>query len=443
MSKSWLIAIRELRERVGTRSFLLMSILGPAITILLTYILFAFGSEGKQEWNILIVDPSGIMENKILANEDKAAHYSFADNYMELEDFRDGKQFQKFDAMVEINEKVLGNKTVFVFHRKNPSVRMQTRVQFQVERRLEERMVDQFTKLSLADFRKIKQPMNVAFRDVYDPLNESADKRGWVGFFFGTMILLFIFLFGMTILRSISAEKSNRIVEVLMASVSPVQLMFGKILGIGLAAFLQLFIWFTIIALGLYGMREFIFIDQLDAVNVVGQIAGQTNAETLNQLFANQEYNDLVDLIYQRVNFGTMISFFLVFFVFSYLFYGAFFAAIGASSGSESDGQQFVLPVILILIASIYLGYFMLQNPDSPWVDYLQFIPFTAPMAVMVKLAYGYDAGSGYQLYLSLLTLFISALITLGIAGRIYKNGMLQFGHRVGLKHLFRWMKKN
>lgn len=441
MKNSWLIALRELRERVGNRTFFMLSVFGPALVLFITYILFAFGNEGKQEWNILIADPSGIMENKILANEDKAAHYSFADNYLEVEDFRDGKQFQQFDAMVEINEKVLANKTVFVFFRSQPSVRMQTRIQFQVERRLEERMVDHFTKLSLADFRQIKQPMNVAFRNANDPYNESADKRGWVGFFFGSIILLFIFLFGMTILRSVAAEKSNRIVEVLMASVSPIQLMFGKILGIGMAAFVQLFIWFGIIALGLYGMREFIFIDQFDAVNVAGQLADGSSQEALNQMFASKEYNELVDLIYQRVSFSTMITYFLLFFVASYFFYGAFFAAIGATSGSESDGQQFVFPLILVLVGGLYLGYFVLQNPDSPWMDYLQFVPFVAPMTVMVKLAYGYEPGTGYQIYLSLFTIFVSAIAMLWIAGRLYRNGLLQFGHKVSLKFIFRWLK--
>ena len=183
MTKSWLIAVRELKERIGSRSFLLLSIMGPMIILLMISMLFVLGDQGKQHWNVLITDPAGIMENKILANEDKSVNYSFGDSYLEIEDFRDGKRFQEFDAMLEINEKVLQNKTVFVFFRDKPSVRMQTRVQFHVERRLEERMVDEFTDLSVQEFRKIKQPMNVAFRNVYDPNDESSDKRGWVGFY--------------------------------------------------------------------------------------------------------------------------------------------------------------------------------------------------------------------------------------------------------------------
>ena len=221
MRNSWLIALRELKERMGSRSFVLMSFFGPIIILCLIYFLFAFGGEGKQHWNVLISDPAHLLDNKIMAQEDQSINYSFSDQYIEMEEFRDAKKFQQYDALFEVNEKVLSNKTAFVFYRVEPSVRMQTRLQFHIERRIEEVMIDQFTDLSVKEFRKIKQPLNVAFRDVFDPLDEASDLRGWVGFFYGAIIFVFIFLFGMTILRSVSREKSNRIVEVLLASVHP------------------------------------------------------------------------------------------------------------------------------------------------------------------------------------------------------------------------------
>ncbi|MFN9115060.1 MAG: ABC transporter permease, partial [Bacteroidota bacterium] len=141
--------------------------------------------------------------------------------------------------------------------------------------------------------------------------------------------------------------------------------------------------------------------------------------------------------------FGTMLTFFVVFFIAGYFFYGAFFAAIGATSGSENDGQQFVLPVIFILIASLYAGYFIMQNPDSSMAEWLQYVPFTAPVVVMVKLAYGYGSGESYQIYLALLVLILSATGMLIVAGRLYKNGILQFGHRVRLSTLLMWLRKS
>jgi ABC-2 type transport system permease protein len=444
MRNSWLIALRELKERVGARSFLMMSILGPIIILGLVYLLFAFGGEGKQHWDILIADPTGMMDNKIMSSEDKSVTYSFANAYVEMEEFRDAKQFQNFDAMIEINEKVLSNKTAFVFFRDKPSVRMQTRIQFQIERRIEEVMVARFTELSVKEFRKIKQPLNIAFRNAYDPLDESSDLRGWVGFFYGALIFVFIFLFGMTILRSVSHDKSNRIVEVLLSSVHPNQLMFGKIIGIGIAAFIQFTIWMLIVGAGLFFMREMVFPDLLDPsnMNIVQMTEEVKNQTQMDQLFSATEYNEFVDLIYERVQFATMTGFFLLFFVVGYLFYGAFFASVGATSGSESDGQQFVLPIIFLLFFALFAGYYSLQNPESSLAAFFHYFPFTSPVVVMVKLALGYSPGQGYEIWLSLFILLVSAIFTLILAGRLYKNGILQFGHRIKITTLFRWLKK-
>jgi ABC-2 type transport system permease protein len=443
MKNSWLIALREWKERISARSFLILSILGPITVLGLIYMLFILGGQSKQHWNVLIADPAGIMENKILSREDNSLSYSFADGYLEIEEFEKGKRYQEFDALLEINEKVLSNKTAFVFFREKPSLRMQTQIQYQAERRLEEVLVKQFTKFTAAEFRKIKQPLNVAFRNVYDPNDESSDIRGWVGLFYGTVIFTFIFLFGMTILRGVSKEKSNRIVEVLLGCVSPKQLMLGKIIGIGLAAFFQFIIWVIFIGLGLYLMRENLFPDLMDAskMNITelsNQVLSQTTQE---QFFSAREYNQFVELVYERINFTFMTGYFILFFILGYFFYGTLFAAIGASAGSESDGQQFVLPLIFMLCFALYSGFYSLQNPESDLATIFHYLPFTSPVVVMVKLSQGYETGHFYELFLSLFILIISSLAVLSLAGRIYANGILQFGHRVRLKHLFRWMK--
>lgn len=439
-----LIAMREWRERIGSRSFILFSIIGPLIVLGFIYLLFAYGGNSKQHWNVLIADPTGVFENKVMANEDESVTYSFANGYIELEEFRDAKKYQSFDAMVEINEKILSNKLAFVFYREKPSMRMQTRVQYQCERRLEEVMVKEFTDLSVRKFREIKQPLNVQFKDVYDPHEQANDMTGWVGFVFGLLIFIFIFLFGMTILRSVSREKSNRIVEVVLASVKPRQMMFGKIMGIGLAAFLQFAIWLVIIVAGLYLMRDLIFVDVFDASNLnLQQLAVDASDKTYQeQYFAMREYNQFVELVYDRIQYVNQLSFFVLFFIAGYLFYGSLFAAIGSTMGSESDGQQFVIPVVLLLCFSIYGGYYYMNYPEASLSAWLHYLPFTSPVVVMVKLAIGYPEGEAYQIYFSLIILLISAFIMLVIAGRLYKNGILQFGHRVKLKHVLKWLRK-
>ncbi len=444
MRNLWLIAQREFIEKVKSRSFILTAFFGPILLLAVLFGLFKFSDNGKKHWDVLITDPTGLLERKMLPNQDKAINYFFLEDYVEMETFRDAKMYQKFDALVEINEKVLTNKTAFVFYRQKPSLKLQTKIQYHSERRLEEIMVKRFTKLSIASFRKIKQPLNVAFRNVYDPFDESSDVRGWVGYFYGLLIIGFVFLYGMTILRSVSQEKSNRIIEIVLGSVSPRKLMAGKIIGIGITAIIQLIIWMLLVAIGLFLMREFIFQNNLDLTAMVNvQMTEQVkNTTLLDQLVRGDEQNDFLNLIYERVQFGTMNFYFVLFFLASYLFYGAFFTAIGATAGSESDGQQFIVPILLLLLISAYSGYYCLNNPESDLTYFFQYLPFTAPIVAMVKLAIGYEPGTAFQLYLSLFSLVLGAVISLNIAGRLFNNGVLQFGHRIRLSMIFNWLKR-
>ncbi len=429
MKNSWIIAKRELMERLKSRSFILMSILGPLAVLTFVYLVFTFGGKDQQKWNVLIVDPANIMEHKIRAQEDPNITYFFADNYIEIEQFADEKRYQAYDAMVEINEKILSNKAAFLFYREKPSFTMSVNIRYQVERRLEEVLVKEFTKLSVQDFRKVKQPLSIGFRNVYDPQNTSSDLAAWVGLFCGALIFIFIFLFGMPILRAVSKEKSTRIVETLLATVKPRALMFGKILGIGLSAFVQVFLWILIVGTGLYLFRETIFVDIFDAQHV--QDAVQVS-----------DYNQFVELVFERIQFSVMILYFLIFFCLGYLFYGAFFAALGATAGSESDGQQFLIPLILILCFSLISGYYTLENPDSSWSQFFLYFPFTAPVVALVKLSIGFAAGTEYQLFLAMFILFLSGILILQLAARLFKNGLLHFGHSLKLRTLIQWFKK-
>lgn len=441
MRNSWLIALRELKERFSNGTFLLMMVLGPLFLLLMLFFLFKSGDEGKKSLKVLISDPAGLMDSKIIASEEGKISYYFIGDYLEIEEFRDGKAYQNFDALIEVNEKVLMNKKSFVFYRENPSTDVKMQLKFQLERRVEEVMIENFTNLSVDQFRQIKQPLNVDFRNVYDPKNQASDMEGYVGLVFGFLIVLFVLLFGMSILRSTAKEKSNRIVEVILASVKPYQLMLGKITGIGLAALIQIFVWTFFITIGLIVFRQYIFPDMFNPSNWEGI---QVSADVQQQLMESnsaERYNQFVELIYERINFGFMFIHFLFFFIAAYYFYGAFFSIIGAISGTESDGQQFVLPIIIVLGLAVYFGYLAIVVPDSNLVKYASLIPFTSPVVIMVKLAQGLPIGSYYFVILSLIILIISTVVFLWLAGKIYKNGILQFGQRAKIKNIFQGLK--
>jgi ABC-2 type transport system permease protein len=230
-------------------------------------------------------------------------------------------------------------------------------------------------------------------------------------------------------------------VEVLLSAVKPRQLMLGKMTGIALAALFQLLVWSVLIGLGLWIFRQTIFPDMLNPANWQGV---QMSADVQSQVIATQEgmsSNPILDLVYARIDYVWMSIHFVLFFMAAYYFYGAFYSMIGAMTGTESDGQQFVMPILLLLGFSILSGYMYIQYPDSTFAGWMSYVPFTAPMVVMIQLAQGVPIESYYLIWIHLFIILLSAVLMLQIAGRLYKNGILQFGHRLRWTQIWRMFK--
>ena len=442
MKNSWLIASREFMDRWNSRSYQWMLIIGPLVILLFTYFLLKFGDQGKRSLSVLIADPTDLFDNKITSNPTQSIKYAFYTSYLDFEEFRDGNRFKEFDAFVEINEKILNNKTVKLFYRERPSMEVKIKLKFELERRVEECMIEQFTNLGIDRYRQIKQPLNIDFLNVYDPKNQAENEKGWVGLFFGAIILFFIGLFGMTILRSTSKDKSNRVVEVLLASVRSTDLMLGKIIGIGISAFFQLLIWSFVIIIGLLIFKEYVFTDIFDPSKYEGL---QYASEVKNEILANSNfarYNTFIDLIYHRINYTVMLPVFLFFFAASYFFYAAFFMAIGATAGSESDGQQFIIPIFCLLLLSFYAGFQTIYSPDSFLAQFFAYFPFTAAMVALINVSIGVTSSGIVQLILGFLFLLLNAFFFLWISARLFENGILNSGHRLTWKTVVQWLKK-
>ena len=436
MNKIILIAQREIAERFNNRSFKWLMFFGPLAVLGLIYLFLSTTTSTNKDWKILMMDKKEVFDGKLASDPSANLKFDFINAFVDYEDFAYNEKFQDYDISVWINEKIVSNKKVIISYREQPPENIQRKIIYLVERRMEEIMVDQFTDLSVSKFREIKQSLNFSFKDVYDPKNEKSTSASWVGFSFGTLIIIFVFMFGMTILRSVSREKSNRIIEVLLSSVNARQLLTGKVLGVGFSALVQFAAWVTIIGTGLYLFRLTLFPDMFSA----GFVADEVAKTDFSYELANQ--SPFVELIYNQIQYMNMLIFFALFFIGGYLFYGSFFAMIGASMGSESDGQQFIIPLTLLLFSAILSGYYVVYYPSTTLSTWLGFIPFTSPMVMMVDLSNGFADGSAWKLILSIIILFASAFLMMIIAGRIYKNGILRFNHRLKLRMLIKWTKK-
>jgi ABC-2 type transport system permease protein len=246
----------------------------------------------------------------------------------------------------------------------------------------------------------------------------------------------------MTILRSTSKDKSNRVVEVLLASVRSSELMLGKIIGIGLSAVFQLLVWAFFIIVGLLIFKEYIFTDIFDPSNYEGM---QFATDVKNDILLNSSasrYNMFIELIYHRINYGVMLPVFFMFFAASYFFYASFFMTIGATAGSESDGQQFIIPIFLLLFLSFYAGFEAIYAPESFLAVFFAYFPFTAAMTTLINVSIGVTTSGIFQIIFSFLFLLFNAFVFLAIAARLFKNGILNSGHRLNWKTIFQWLKK-
>ena len=426
MMQTWTIAIREFKERVQSKYFALMALMGPVLVLFSLYSMFSLSGDDHQKLNILVVDPANIM-NQIMTGKQGQINYTFIDEYVEVEDFAEKEIYQEFDALLEVNEKVLTNNLAFLFQRVIISPALVTRIHRDMEKRLEILKADEFTTLDYQTFRRIMHAVKLEVRDAYRPtLKNNYYMAAYTGFFFGALILLFVFTFGMTILRSSSKEKSNRVAEVMLSIIKPSQLLMGKILGIGLSALLQTVLWFLGIALGLFILRITVFPDMFQASNLLEN----------DGLYMN---NSWVTLIYEKINFFVMLPWFMLVFILTYLFYGSIFAALGAAQGSESDGQKFLIPIFLLLLLALFSGYFIIENPQSAMSSFLSQFPVTAPMILMIKLALGIEDKEIWTFISSLIIMAVSGWGFLIFASRVYRKALLTNGYRLNWRRFLGW----
>lgn len=413
MTKFWLITLRECKERLQQRGFWWMLLLGPVVVMLLLWLLIFAADQGKEKVKVLIADPGQIMGHVVMAQQEKYVEYYFLDSYLEIEEFKAAKAYQDFDVLLELNEKVLNNKKCFVFYRDQLSLDTRMQLKFEVERRIEEILAQQFSSLSMQAFRSIKQGLIFDFRDLADPKNESKDTSSWVGFGFGAFLLLFVGIYGMTIFRATVKEKSNRIVEVLLASINPKELMLGKIAGVAMVALLQLIGWLLVLSLGFWILKQFVVIDFLDPAY------WQDN----NSLRSNP----LSNYIFEELRLGFVLVHFLLFFLASFFFYGAIFSVLGSRSAADSDGQQFLIPLLLVIVFGLVAGAFYILYPAATLSKVFSYLPFTSPVIALIQLTQGPDLETYVQLILSWVLLVVAAFALLWLASRWYKKTILKF----------------
>lgn len=439
MNKIGLIIRREYLTRVMKRSFIVMTFLGPVLMAALMIVpVYLASLSDISERKIAILDETGWFMGKFEKGDNLNFEYVFNDLNTEKENLKAGD----YDALLYIPKPELNIPVnAELFSIKQASMNMRSYIRNVMKTEVENRKLlasgidPDIIKSSKANINIVTIRLD----------NDGSESRSFtevevaLGIFSAILIYFFIFLFGSQVLRGVIEEKTNRIIEVIISSVKPFQLMMGKIVGVALVGLTQFLLWVV-----LTGIIYVIFVSLVDMPLEAGSsVLGQGSAISPGtELFAqdgdNQDGIKQVMEVIHSIHFGAMIFSFIVYFLGGYLLYAALFAAIGSAVDNETDTQQFMLPVSIPLILGIVLSNLIVNNPDGSLAFWLSIIPLTSPVIMMVRIPFGVPV---WELALSMTLLVAGFIFTTWLAAKIYRTGILMYGKKASYAELWKWLR--
>lgn len=429
-NNTWVILQREYLNRVKKKSFLVMTILMPLLFVALMFAPALLSNVGKQSKTYLVVDETGAYAASF--NEATKDRYVFvADTAVAFDSLR----AEACNGVIYIAASGLdGNrqKADFFYMTSEPSMEQLSGISSKMTSSLRQKLMQEVGGMSQEVYTLVNEAeVEIGAKNMETGEQTYSEVKTVLGYLFGFLIYLFIFMFGGMIMSGVIEEKTNRIVEVLISSVRPMQLLTGKIVGISLVGLTQLLIW---------GVLTFILV-------FVGGLAfgGGIDAESLasaQQMAAGapiemDAMGKVMDMIHS-VNLSRLFMIFIAYFIGGYLLYAAMFAAVGAAVENENDTNQFMLPITVPLILAIIVSVNILNDPNGPVAFWFSIIPFTSPIAMMIRVPFGVP---GWQLALSLGLLVLGCICTTYMAAKIYRVGILMYGKKTSYKELWKWLR--
>jgi ABC-2 type transport system permease protein len=439
MGKIGLIIRREYLTRVRKRSFLIMTILGPLIMGAIMIVPVWMASVNVSVKKVLVLDEAGFIEGLLQENDDVKFFYTRTPLKKSLATL-DSEEYFALVHIPKFQDNDINHlqRQIKLYSAKQVSLSMKLFVRNQIEKQIERlKLQSQGVDQDLVD--NVKKTVNVPLEII--PLkgetSSGVEMNTALGMIGGVLIYLFIFLFGAQVMRGVIEEKTNRIVEVIISSVKPFQLMMGKILGIALVGLTQFLLW-VVLTGSIYTIfmatvvKDKLSPDKMEAL--MKQSPDGTSVADFDELRQTQQVVNEV----ARINWGLMIPCFIFYFLGGYLLYGAMFAAIGGAVDSEADTQQFMLPVSAPLIFSFVMAQTVLNDPNGSLATWLSIIPFTSPIIMMVRLPFGVHYS---EVLLSMGMLILGFIFTTWAAGKIYRTGILMYGKRPTWREMLRWLR--
>ena len=437
MSIISLIIKREFIAKVRNKSFVVMTFLSPLLFVAIAGFIAYLSSMKAETKRIAIHDETGLFVEDFVKQNKKDGEYKYLDlSQIDSKSLKDSIAKENFEGLIIVPKtdslKDLESKIEFISNN-SPSLSFIDKTQYVIALKITRLNLEK-AKLDTTAIQKAQATINIhlAKSSGEESLKGLNEIKIGIGGAFGYLIMMFIIIYGNMVMRSVIEEKTNRIVEIIISSVKPFQLMIGKIIGTSLAGLLQFTIW-AIIGLGLMFAASVFF-----GVNI-GPTA-RISPELMHS--AQQEFSGSAQMYIREawnLPIASILISFVVYFIGGYFLYSSFYAAIGAAVDNQTDSQQFLLPIIMPLILSVYIGFFTVVNdPHGTIAVVFSMIPLTSPIVMLMRIPFGVP---WWQIAISVSLLFATFFFVVWFAAKIYRIGILMYGKKPTWKELYRWLK--
>lgn len=438
MSKLNLIIQREFIAKVRNKSFIVMTFLSPLILVGMgALVFFLMKKNDEKVKEIVYVDHSGLFSKEDFRNTETLHYQDFT--VLGVEETKKkveaGNHYGALIIPKQDSLEILA-KSIEFYSKDSPGMSVMNTLENKIEQKLRNNKLNNFG----IDIDKINASRIQSDIKMYNFSGEESSKlinglKIGVGAIAGYMLMMFVMIYGTSVMRSVIEEKTSRIIEVIVSSVKPFQLMLGKIIGNASAGLLQFFIW---------GILLFIISTVATSVFGVDMVEMQTSKLPAEQLEAAKQAagGDKMQLIIQEILRLPILKMFLLFifyFLGGYMLYSSLFAAVGAAVDNETDTQQFMLPIMLPLILGVYVGFAtVINDPHGPISVAFSYIPLTSPIVMLMRVPFGV---SWYELAISMALLLITFIFMVWLAAKIYRVGILMYGKKPTYRDLYKWLK--
>ena len=435
MSKIWIIIQREFMTRVKKKSFILLTILMPFIFAALIMVPLMLATiEGDEQKTVMVVDKTG----RYVGSLKSTANYAFVPTADNKDEFY--TEDSEVEAVVQITADLAKNpKAVTIYSPREVKAELLSYVETCLGEQVRREKLSAY---NIPELETIIADIQTDFHVATVKRNAEGDETSsntyiamTAGFIFTFLIYMFVMSYGGMVMQSVMEEKTNRIVELMVSSVKPFQLMMGKIIGVALVGFVQLAIWGVMLSIILVVCGSVFGLSTAPAVPAVAGADAQmaAMAEQAGGGEAAEIMSALMGLPYAEL--GIM---FVLYFVGGYLLYASFFAAVGASINAQEDSSQFIMPVVLIMVFGLYAAMYSAENTNGPLAFWASIFPLTSPIVMMVRIPFGVP---WWEEVLSLGLLFATSMAFVWISARIYRVGILMYGKKPSLREMLKWVR--